>query len=596
MAEAWEHYDECGELNAVIESTANLMSRVNIIAALRPEREGDEPKPVDLDEHPELKRHVELIAAIGGGPSRHGMLMRDINLQLGVVGIGYIYAKATKADEYEPWVVLSNDEARQNSTAGAIEVCGEDGSWTPLADHDLLIKMWDHHPRKRSDSRSQVRANLRTLRRIAAIDARFIADAESRLAGNGLLIMPMEVEFPPGQPGLQGFEPAAGGNEFIQGFLHAAEAAYADRSSPAARVPLVAQVPGEHVKEIQHIKFASDLSASLDDQRNNALRTLAVGLDVPPEQMLGMGDVNHWTGWLLSEQGITMHIEPRAARVCGDLNEEYFKAACRAEKIDENVVMVWYDTSDLETRPDLTGTSMETHDRRLIADRTLLGLVGLDAGQYLDPLGADTKDEFKRRTLLDVAKGAPTLAPAMLMLAGVITPEEAAAAAAFMNQGQQPVDPSGPAQPAPGAPAAPANSPPPPDNSADGADGGPDAAAASAVLAAADAIVERALERAGAKLRNAAASRGRQTIAAGPDVDMHTRVSATELASLDSLLAGAWAKVPAVADRYHWGAESLQVCLDAYTRALLASQLPHSFDRLAAALGVDVDARQLVSA
>lgn len=75
----------------------------------------------------------------------------------------------------------------------------------------------------------------------------------------------------------------------------------------------------------------------------------------------------------------------------------------------------------------------------------------------------------------------------------------------------------------------------------------------------------------------------------------HTTVPATEYASLDHLLAGAWDRTVFVAERYGVGAESLAACLDGYCRGLLASGRPHDFDLLAAALGADDDRLARVS-
>jgi hypothetical protein len=36
--------------------------------------------------------------------------------------------------------------------------------------------------------------------------------------------------------------------------------------------------------------------------RREAVERLAIGLDMPPEVLLGLGDSNHWSAWQVDEQ------------------------------------------------------------------------------------------------------------------------------------------------------------------------------------------------------------------------------------------------------------------------------------------------------
>jgi serine protease inhibitor ecotin len=564
---AWTYYDSIGELRFGVNWLAKAMSRVNLIAAFPPSNQGEEPQPISLEDDSSTlaRRAVELVEQIAGGVAGQGQLLGQTSKQLTVPGLGYIYATADdETDSFSTWAVLSNDEVKKQQEE--IQVTDpETGDWVAIEENDLLIKVWNAHPRRRHEPDSPVRAVLPSLAEIELITKRIAADCRSRLAGNGLLVMPAEAEFPPGQGNVDAED---GVDEFTETFIQVTTIPIMDQSAPAATTPLIVKVPGEYAAAVQHLTFYSAFDAALDPLRQAAIRRLALGLDMPPEVLLGMAESNHWTAWQVAEEAITLHIEPLAETICHALTVGFMQAALEAEGHDKRAAIVWYDTTDLRTRPNLTEAASEAHARIKISDEAYLTELGLD------PSMKPTDEEFKRRVLLDVAKGAPTLAPAMLAAAGIL-PDEVAQAAESV-----------PADPEAGAPAPEAD-----DQAGDAVDGPPEAQAASAaILAAADGLVVRALERAGMRLRNAAGKKvagGADAVPCDDPALLHTRMSATTHASLDNLLAGAWDRLPAVAVRHHIDPASLQSCLDGYCRGLLAAGHAHDYDRLANALGVD---------
>jgi len=179
-----------------------------------------------------------------------------------------------------------------------------------------------------------------------------------------------------------------------------------------------------------------------------------------------------------------------------------------------------------------------------------------------------TPEEKRERLLISIARGAPTLAPAILAELGysvnITTPLD-------IDDDDVPTD-------EPSTVPALGREPDTRDN-----------VQASALVAACDIIVHRALERAGSRLRSAAGKRtpgGAAAIDCPDPARLHLTLDATEHADLTALLDGAWSLVPEVAERHQIDAEALTATLDAYTRGLLAAGHGHTHDRLASALGV----------
>lgn len=578
---AWELYDTVGEMRAAVSWKANAMSRVNLVAARAPENPGDEPTPISLDDEgitPEEKRAVELVAEIAGGPDGQGQLLAAVTRLLEVGGVAFVYAPTDPVTDtfVSTWRVLSTAEVQRAQDELQVRN-GETGDWETISESDLLLKVWLSHPRRSWEADSPMRGVLSTLDEIRVLSMRIKADAISRLTGAGLLLVDDSIEFAAGQgtPQSTEGEAAEDQDDFVDTLIAIASTAPIDLESPAATVPLVARMNGESVDKVRHIKFWSDLSSNADTLRASAVRRFALGVDLPPDVLLGLGDANHWSAWQIADEAITMHIEPRAETVCHALTKGFLHAAMKGEQLDPSGVMVWYDASDLSVRPDLTAAASEAHARLKISDDAYLGYIGLDASDKPSP------DELRFRTLMDVAKGAPTLAPQMLAAVGLL-PDAAAEAVAAETPSpapEAPQDESTTVEPTTG----------PPD---------PQDATGAAMLAAADVLVHRAMERAGNRLRNAVGRRregGVASVAAPDDVAlMHTVVSATKHASVDELLAGAWDRVPQTAACLGVSAESMTACLDAYCRGLLASGHAHDVDVLAVALGVS-DARHVLA-
>jgi len=604
--DAWDFYDTVGELRFAVGWLANGMSRVNLVAARHPEFQGDEPSailvpdPADVAADPERALSpiealaVDLVSAIAGGPDGQGAMLAQLATYLSVPGIGWVLMEAQpnpllnplddpafrEPDDLTPpspdqswtWRVLSSDELRVQGEV--YEVADGPGSWRPVVPEHVLVRVWRPHPRRQWEPDSPCRAVLGVLRQITLLDEHVQATAQSRLAGAGILVLPTEVEFAPvmnlapvPESTADGDQPVVA-DQFTETLVTTMTIPIGDRGSAAAIVPLVVRVPGEYVDKIQHITFWSEFQDNVLPLRDSAVKRLALGIDLPPEVLTGMAGMNHWGAWQVEETAITLHIEPMAETICDAATTGYLQAGLRAAGFSEaeaDEFIVWYDTTDLTTRPDRSADAISVYDRLELSATALRRETGLSEDDAPD------ESEFRRRVLLQAAAGAPTLAPMMLAEAGLMAPAVADAVAGA---------PVGPGDPAP---------PPPPPT----VDPGPPAEqqSSSATLEACDALVHRALERAGTRLQSRVgrkANGGAASVECPDPALMHTTVKATDHGSLDFLLANAWTRVPDIAERIGYDSEALTQTLDAYTRALLATGHAHDRDRLSDALGLTV--------
>lgn len=604
QTQAWDFYDTVGELRFGVGWLANGLSRVNLIAAVPPDVEGDEPRAITDDDPPALQLVRQFVADIAGSSSAQGQLMAQAAVHLSVAGLGYVLAEpsadvgppvelgapadptvdtTTEPALPEPtwdWCMKSLEEVREEG--GRIEVATGAGRWRPLSPDALLIKCWRHHARRSWEADAPTRAVLNVLGQISAMDDHINACAASRLTGAGMLIMPTEAEFVP----LTRPDPNADVNEddgiddFVRTMIQIAAVAKADRSSPAANVPMTIRIPGELCDKPRWLTFWTEFSEHALTLRDAAVKRLALGMDLPPEVLTGMSDVNHWTAWQVEETAITLHIEPMAETVCQALTVGYLEPMMEAANLDTKAAMVWYDTTDLTTRPDRSEDTTAAYDRYQASGDALRRESGIDDGDRPDDA------EIRRRILVDLALANPQFAPQLLTAAGILPAGLLPNMTPAPAPGTPPLPPPGPGEPSTGPP--PADGPPddvaPPEGQAA-------IAASGAVVEAVDALVYRALERAGGRLRSAA-GRKLNGGAAGIDCPDVARlyeqlVPVTRYADLDKLMEGAWDRVPVVAVRLGMPADILALALDGYTRSLLVTGHRHDASRLADALGLD---------
>jgi hypothetical protein len=604
QVKGWEYFDAIGEFRNGCEWLSNGLSRVNLVAARTPQSSGDNPSPIQLpdpddpnDDTPPAtaveERTVELLEALAGGAIGQGQLFAAMAIQLTVAGIGWFVAEPDPndptSDEFATYDVLSVEELRnkQGGQPGEYQVQVSDSQWRDLAADALVVKVWQRHPRHRWEADAPTRAVLSTLREIDLLTQHVHASAVSRLAGAGLLVLPLETEFPGSQriptPPIEGavepepdpdaeVEPAPSGADlFVDTLVQTMTVPIADRGSAAAVVPLVIQVPGEYVDKVKWLTFSTGFDQRIIALRDNAVKRLALGLDMPPEILTGMADVNHWNAWQIEESAITLHIAPLAEVMCDALTRGYLVTALRSEGFsvdDINSVMFWYDVTDLTVRPDRSAQATEAYDRIELSGEAYVRELGLSPDDRPDD------DEKRRRWLEKAALGAPTNAPMFFVELGYLDPSRVPTESPSDAEG----DPN-PQEPVVDQERTPPEGPP-------DADEQQAAANRAAIVAACDGVVYRALERAGAKLRSAIGRgvNGGSASVSGDVTRLHLDYDPTVYADLDFLLADAFDRVPEIAARFDVPGDLLTEQLRSYCRALLAAQQEHSYERLDRAL------------
>ncbi|MEM9467670.1 MAG: hypothetical protein AAGA90_20005 [Actinomycetota bacterium] len=277
-------------------------------------------------------------------------------------------------------------------------------------------------------------------------------------------------------------------------------AAVNDGPTQAQLVPLIIEGPAEHKDAFATIDLGSEIPELLLEIKSAAIKDIALGLDVPPEIVEGKAGLNHWSAYAIDADLIERHLDPVAERLATFLTSAWLRPlfAEGEREIDDEIVdrlHVVVDLSSLKARADIATTARALYDRGEISRAAMLRANGFDETDAPDD------DERFLRNVFDLIKAAPvTNGFLMKYLPGFEDVE--------LPVAEDETTPAGGSDDAPPVT--------PDDTDSDPTSGGgeptPDEPAANAALSttavrlleAVDHAYERAIERAGTKLRTRA--------------------------------------------------------------------------------------------
>jgi hypothetical protein len=521
--QAWYFYDAIGELHFAYGWLANAVARAVPFAAEKDPETGKVSGPTDDP------RAQAAAAAIFGGTEQAPQIQSTLALQWQVGGETFILIRPTRAAEPDEWFALSATAVRERGGTWTFEH-PMTGAWEKLRPGtDKLIRVWSPHPNKQTHADSATRAALPVCAEIEKTSQAIAARLDSRLAGNGVLFIPTEIDFPVGD-GEQ-----ANAAAFMNLLLEAAEASIQTPGTAAAQVPIVAQVPGELVGNIQHMDLSTQMDDQLPELREAGITRLGRIVDMPKEIALGqVAESNHWTAWQIEETTYKIHVEPFLLKLGSAITVEYFRAALRAMGVPdpERFIIAW-DITEVVAAPDDSETTKYLFEQGLISNDYTRSKFGV-------PDDAIPSEQDERKQL---AKQIVMAAPTTLENASV------AEAVGFEPTGTA-TPPGAPALPAPPE-AAPARSMP--ERQTEPGDG---------LTAAAELVVFDALSRAGGRLLT---RQYRGQFSSTPKHELHTVIPTGESQEDRArLMADSFQFVPVVAHGFGLSAESLEEVLRDY--------------------------------
>lgn len=548
---AWQYYDTVPELRYGATWISNALSRARLYVGM-PDGDGQsEPVPV------ETPLILDILNQLGGGFSGQAELLRRVAIHLTIPGETYIIGVDTAFGR--KWLAVSADELTMRGTDIFVTLTPGDAPTLLEPTTSLIIRVWRPHARDGLKPDSPTRALLPVLKELVELSAHVAATIESRLAGAGVFIVPESATST--NPGGGEGDPLVD-DPFVADLIDAMVTPTQDRDSAASIVPMVIKVPDGSVDNFKHITFATEFDERVEALREAAQKRVAIGMDMPFEILLGLGDSNHWSAWQIEESAVKIHIEPLLGLICDALTEQYLRPALAAAGVaGADELVIWYDTSELVLRPNQGPEARELYDKGLLS-----GDATRRASGFSDE-DAPSDEETIRRLVINTITQNPELAPQLL-------PQISSGDRAALPQIAGPT--SGPS--APTQTSEPSNRTEIP-QTASAAVQVHDEGLLPWQLAVAEMAALRALERAGRFLMRGAGRQYRGKLMHIPDWELHTLLRAGE-EQHDEILSGAYSLLQQAA--HEW--PCLTGTVDIYVRGLMSRQEKHSRAKLAASL------------
>lgn len=550
--EAWDFYDLIPEYHYAVNWVGNLLSRARLTVT----------KNGKLVDPANDRVASEALSGFFGGPDGQAEMFRQFGIHYTVAGEGYILG--VDEGEADSWYVVAATEITKSG--GVVRAWGEDLE----GQEQLLLRIWRPHPRfyKKSDSPS--RAVLGTLSEILKLTMHVAAQLDSRLASAGILFLPSEIDFGGQQVTVR--DPNTGQEttkevEGVEGFAdllsEVASTAIKNRASAAALVPIIVQVPTEALEKVHHLTFWSGLDENAESLRNEAIGRLGLGMDMPPEVLTGVGDMNHWGAWQVDEAAIKSHSEPLLQALVSSLTRGYLRGLAESILAEENPdwtpdqleaevdsYAFSADTTQMRMRPNRSKESIELYQMGELSGKTMRAENGFSEE---DVMGEEERKEWFRAK---VASGSttPELVEAALKELGVLVQFEAKPEPGSERKEIEVPKDTQEARPDPSTADHPYRGVP----------------RESTLLAASEVLVYSALKRAGNKLKNS--MQGMEYDGDAADRYLDGRLPAITASAADQLLDGSWDALEKF--DYQVPQHALRSELHSYTKSLLTTRTP----------------------
>lgn len=429
---SWIYYEAIGEVHFAFNLVSNVISRIRFYAAAEvapnaaPAYVGDAS-----DLTPGLAEAADAaLRRLARNQGDMSAIASRLALNLSVPGECYL-VQFPRSDRITPtgvettpehWEIRSIDEVQvSNDRLAPVRVRSRPDSpqaeWVTLPKTAFIGRIWRQHPRWTALADSSMRAVLDLCDELLLVNQTFKATARSRL-NSGLLYVPdgLSASNPsfspeaaltpdPATPAL------ADADEFEQALVDGMMIPIQDPSDASAVVPILVRGPAELGEKIRLINFERTFDPSLVQRSDRVLERILQGIDLPKDVVSGLANVRYSNAVQIEEQLFKAHIQPLTLLVCDALTDIYLRPALQAAGYTAQQaerIRIWYDPSEVVTRPNRNQDAISNYDRYALSGRALREATGFNEDD------APTPTEVVMRLLFQKGPMTPELAESLL--------------------------------------------------------------------------------------------------------------------------------------------------------------------------------------
>jgi hypothetical protein len=358
QTDAWVGYERVGEIHYGFNLVGSILSRIRLYAAamLDPEQaptsvlEAADKGKIDQD----LAKAAQEIM-LEFNTSNFSSKVRSFALNMNVAGEVYFMQMPDSGE----WVFKSTKEVRveQNSILYQPLRGGEQKQLPP---NTYIARVWREHPEYSREPDSSLMSLTDSIEELLMLQRLVRSATRSRLNA-GLLYIPDGITVPSAtvaDSSAEGeeAEPATvdPGNAFIAELMDSMVTPVSDEGSASSVVPMVVTGPSDLGTSIRHITFERTSDEWLVNRAERSLERILQGIDVPKEMVAGLAAVKYSNAVVIDDNLYKANIEPLALTLSDATTEMYLRPRLKQRGFEDaeiNRIVVWYDPSQIVTRP-----------------------------------------------------------------------------------------------------------------------------------------------------------------------------------------------------------------------------------------------------
>jgi hypothetical protein len=349
----WHFYDTLGCVHYGVQFKKNAASKVSYFAAERAADPNEEPQPTT---------NQQVIDAVARLKSRFGdinEIVAEFMVHINIPGEGYLVGNdGLEGEEWDVWSV----EEIQKSQFGALLLLEPDRAITD-DEGSYAARIWRPHPKNRHLADAPLRPVADQCEQLLLLEDSISALAKSRLSA-GFWYVPSELDI--------------GDQKAFEDELIAVLTTPIKETDSAARwAPGLLRGPAEFHDKVHPIGATREIDVTFAGMREELTRTIAAGLDLPAEIILGKADLNHWTGWDIDESAFRDHVGPDIILILDSITRGYLVPALTEARVpDPEKYLIWYDLSDLGQKPPTIAEAIELNAAGIVNDMYVRDLIG----------------------------------------------------------------------------------------------------------------------------------------------------------------------------------------------------------------------------
>lgn len=372
---AWINYDAIGEIKFAYGMIASVMSRIRLYPAVvvdsdappiqltdavtieRPDDESESSYKGNNGVEPAKALQARDVYRKEMGRTNVPGLMRTFTLNISVPGECHL------ANIRNEWLLRSTSELTVD-TGGKKLRTSRGGTPQELPEDTTIGRIWREHPRYSSEPDSAMLALIDDCEELLLLSRVIRSNSRARLNA-GILYIPDEITVVNTTATDDPETEEAEEDQFESELYEAIVGPVNNEENPNSVYPLLLRGPGDLGAQIRHILLERKTDEFLVQRADRTLDRIMQGLDVPKDIVTGLANVKYSNAVQIDESLYKAHVEPLCLTICDAITEIVYRPALIEAGWDPEEaqrMVVWYDPSEVTTRPDRAEDAQALYD------------------------------------------------------------------------------------------------------------------------------------------------------------------------------------------------------------------------------------------